>query len=111
MVGAGVLVAGVIAVVASTLGPDDGGGTPSPGTSVSQPGASASESPRTSASETPSPAPEPIPTGPVTRVPNPSVVLNATCGWQEAGSVETTADGTRVECRQQGASYRWLRAG
>jgi hypothetical protein len=44
-------------------------------------------------------------------VPNPGVTLDAACGWQEVGSVETTADGTRVECRQQGSTYRWLKAG
>lgn len=46
-----------------------------------------------------------VPTRPV----DPEVRAGQPCGWQEAGSVETAADGTRVECRQQGSSYRWVK--
>jgi eukaryotic-like serine/threonine-protein kinase len=55
--------------------------------------------------------PETIPTGPVTPAPNAEVKLGGSCGWQEAGSIETTTDGTRVACRQQGSSYRWIKVG
>ncbi|MGC4944563.1 protein kinase domain-containing protein [Kribbella sp. DT2] len=77
-------------------------GTPSSGESSAGP----SPTPSRTASETP----PVVPTGPVTRVPNAAVTLGGACGWQEAGSQETTADGTRVECRQQGSAYRWIRA-
>ncbi|GAA1527645.1 serine/threonine-protein kinase [Kribbella lupini] len=78
-------------------------GTPSSGDS--------SVGPTPTPSRTPSETPPVVPTGPVTRVPNAAVTVGAACGWQEAGSVETTADGTRVECRQQGKTYRWIKAG
>jgi serine/threonine-protein kinase len=55
--------------------------------------------------------PQTIPTGPVTPAPNAAVKLGGTCGWQEAGNLETTADGIRITCRQQGSSYRWIKAG
>jgi serine/threonine protein kinase len=77
------------------------GGTPSSGDS----------SPTRTPSVTPSETPPVVPTGPVTRVPNAAVTLGGACGWQEAGSQETTADGTGVECRQQGSAYRWIKAG
>ncbi len=77
--------------------PEDG--TPSSGDSSVTP----------TPSVTPSETPPVVPTGPVTRVPNAAVTLGGGCGWQEAGSVETTADGTRVECRQQGSGYRWVK--
>jgi serine/threonine-protein kinase len=48
---------------------------------------------------------------PVTRSADPSIRVGADCGWQAAGEVETAADGTRVECRQQGQSYRWVKVG
>ncbi|MFG1906273.1 serine/threonine-protein kinase [Kribbella sp. NPDC048928] len=48
---------------------------------------------------------------PVTRSADPSIRAGGDCGWQAAGSAETAADGTRVECRQQGQSYRWVKAG
>lgn len=53
----------------------------------------------------------PTRTAPVTPLPNPRVKVGEPCGWQEAGSVEAAADGTRVECRQQGSGYRWVKAG
>ncbi|GAA1570108.1 hypothetical protein GCM10009789_24580 [Kribbella sancticallisti] len=87
------LAAAVAIAVQALDGSPDGGGSPQPSTGLSS---------------TPLPS---IPTGPVTPVPNPQIKLGGTCGWQEAGSVETTADGTRVECRQQGSSYRWVKAG
>lgn len=54
--------------------------------------------------------PATIRTGPVTPAPNAGVKVGGTCGWQEAGNVETTTDGTRIVCRQQGSSYRWVKA-
>ncbi|HET6742561.1 MAG TPA: hypothetical protein VFH76_26660 [Kribbella sp.] len=48
---------------------------------------------------------------PVTRSADPSIRVGGDCGWQAAGEVETAADGTRVECRQQGQSYRWVKVG
>ncbi|TDU84327.1 serine/threonine-protein kinase [Kribbella voronezhensis] len=97
---AGVAAAGVVAVL--LLNGSGGGGSPSPGSA-----------PTTASTSTrkPSVTPETIPTGPVTPAPNPQVTLGGSCGWQEAGGIETTADGTRVECRQQGSSYRWVKAG
>ena len=89
------MAASVIVVLLN--GPGDGGNAPaSPGSSTTPP---------------PSAPPETIPTGPVTPKPNPQVTAGAVCGWQEAGQIETTAGGTRVECRQQGSSYRWIKAG
>ncbi|WP_185446120.1 serine/threonine-protein kinase [Kribbella qitaiheensis] len=93
---AGLAAAGVVAVLLLN-GPDTGGGSPSP--------------PGSSPTSTPPTTPETIPTGPVTPAPNPQVKLGGVCGWQEAGGIETTADGTRVECRRQGSSYRWIKAG
>ncbi|TCO34538.1 serine/threonine protein kinase [Kribbella steppae] len=65
--------------------------------------------------KTPSPnqssTPQTIGTRPVTPSPNAEVKVGGACGWQEAGSIETTAGGTRVVCRQQGSSYRWVKAG
>jgi serine/threonine-protein kinase len=55
--------------------------------------------------------PKTIPTGPITPAPNAAVKLGGACGWQEAGNLETTADGIRITCRQQGSSYRWIKAG
>jgi serine/threonine-protein kinase len=94
----GVLAAGTAGVLALNR-PGDGDGSTPPG-----------NSPKSSTSGTPS-APETIPTGPVTPVPNSQITIGAACGWQEAGGIETTADGTRVECRQSGSSYRWIKAG
>ncbi|MFI5729487.1 serine/threonine-protein kinase [Kribbella sp. NPDC051587] len=92
LAGAGLVGLAAVGAVAVLLlnGPSDGGGAPS--------------SPD-------SPAPQTIPTGPVTPKPNPQVTVGAVCGWQEAGDIETTSAGTRVECRQQGTSYRWIKAG
>ncbi|TDW22095.1 serine/threonine-protein kinase [Kribbella kalugense] len=55
--------------------------------------------------------PETISTRPVTPAPNAEAKVGGTCGWQEAGNLETTAGGTRIVCRQQGSSYRWIKAG
>lgn len=48
-------------------------------------------------------------TTPVARPAEPAIVVGQPCGWQVAGQLETAADGTRVECRQQGSSYRWVK--
>ncbi len=98
LVGGGLATLMAASVVVVLLnGPGDGGNAPiSPGSSTTPP---------------PSAPPETIPTGPVTPRPNPQVTVGAVCGWQEAGQIETTAGGTRVECRQQGSSYRWIKAG
>ncbi|MFC5267323.1 serine/threonine-protein kinase [Kribbella qitaiheensis] len=89
----GLVVAGVVGVLLLD-GDEEGGGSPS------------KVSPSVSVSETPST----VPTGPVTRSPNAQLKVRDPCGWQEAGAEETTADGTRVECRQQGSSYLWIKA-
>ena len=49
------------------------------------------------------------PAAPASRSADPGIRAGQPCGWQLAGSVETAADGTRVECRQQGSSYRWVK--
>ncbi|TCC03654.1 serine/threonine-protein kinase [Kribbella soli] len=49
------------------------------------------------------------PATPATRSADPQIRAGQPCGWQAAGSVETAADGTRVECRQQGSSYLWVK--
>ncbi|MET9268724.1 serine/threonine-protein kinase [Kribbella sp. NPDC003557] len=46
---------------------------------------------------------------PATRSADPGIRVGQPCGWQVVGSVETAADGIRVECRQQGSSYRWAK--
>ncbi|ONI75469.1 hypothetical protein BWI15_06345 [Kribbella sp. ALI-6-A] len=89
--------AGVAGVLVFDDPPEEGGG---PSTERSTP--------------TPTPTQETpvvVPTGAVTPKPNPSITIGGGCGWQEAGSLETVADGTRVECRQQGTSYRWVKVG
>ncbi|TWD80866.1 serine/threonine-protein kinase [Kribbella amoyensis] len=61
---------------------------------------------------TPSPSVTPTVDNPArteTPAPNAEVTAGQSCGWQEAGEVETAADGTQVECRQQGSSYRWIK--
>jgi eukaryotic-like serine/threonine-protein kinase len=55
--------------------------------------------------------PETISTEPITPAPNAAVKLGGPCGWQEAGNLETTAGGLRIVCRQQGSTYRWIKAG
>lgn len=69
----------------------------------SPPPAGASPSPSAGASETGTP------TTPATRSADPQIRAGQPCGWQAAGSVETAADGTRVECRQNGSSYLWVK--
>lgn len=66
----------------------------------SPPPAGASPSPSAGASETGTP---------VTRSADPQIRAGQPCGWQAAGSFEMAADGTRVECRQQGSSYVWVK--
>ncbi|TCM40256.1 serine/threonine-protein kinase [Kribbella sp. VKM Ac-2568] len=88
----GLVVAGVVGVLLLDGGEEGGGSPPT-------------VSPSGSASGTPST----VPTGSVTRAPNAQLKMGDPCGWQEAGAVETTADGTRVECRQQGSSYLWVK--
>lgn len=51
------------------------------------------------------------PAAPASRSADPQIRAGQPCGWQVAGSVELAADGTRVECRQQGTSYRWAKIG
>ncbi|WP_350278489.1 serine/threonine-protein kinase [Kribbella sp. HUAS MG21] len=46
---------------------------------------------------------------PAARSADPGVQAGRPCGWQVVGTIETAADGTRVECRQQGSSYRWTK--
>jgi serine/threonine-protein kinase len=94
VVALGLVVAGVAAVLALDGDPEGGGLSPETSPSVSS---------------TPSSSPRTVPTGPVTRAPNAQLKVGEPCGWQEAGAVETTADGTRVECRQQGSSYLWIK--
>jgi serine/threonine-protein kinase len=99
LAGAGLAGLAVVGVVVVLLLNGSAGGNDSPPPSGSSP------------NRTPSTPPETIPTGPVTPKPNPQVTAGALCGWQEAGQIETTTGGTRVECRQQGSSYRWIKAG
>lgn len=66
-----------------------------PGTSASPLG--------TGVSETATPASS------ATRSADPQIRAGQPCGWQVAGSVEKAADGTQVECRQQGSSYLWVK--
>ncbi|TCN36557.1 serine/threonine-protein kinase [Kribbella orskensis] len=89
----GLVAAGVVGVLLLDGGEEGGGSQPTVSPSVS-----------------PSGTPSSVPTGPVTRAPNAQLEVGDPCGWQEAGAVESTADGTRVECRQQGSSYLWIKA-
>ncbi|WBQ01959.1 serine/threonine-protein kinase [Kribbella sp. CA-293567] len=95
----GLLAAGTAGALALNRPPDGDSSTP-PSNSPKPPSTSGTLSP-----------PPTVPTGPVTPVPNPQVTVGAACGWQEVGGIETTTDGTRVECRQSGSSYRWVKAG
>ncbi|WP_327640421.1 serine/threonine protein kinase [Kribbella sp. NBC_00482] len=62
------------------------------------------------AGASPSPTTTPVtPTTPATRSADPEIRVGQSCGWQAAGSFETAADGTRVECRQRGSSYLWVK--
>ena len=90
---AGAVVVAVVGGGVAVLDPFEG----------SPPPAGASPSPSAGASETATPA------KPVTRSADPQIRAGQPCGWQAAGSVETAADGTRVECRQQGSSYLWMK--
>ncbi|WP_433014056.1 protein kinase domain-containing protein [Kribbella sp. CA-294648] len=115
---AGVVAAAVVGAMALDGGPDG----KSPGRSVSPSGGQASASSSgpsggqsseptggQSSEPTAGVSSGPVRTGGVTPLPNAGVKLGGACGWQEAGSVETTTDGTRVVCRQQASSYRWVR--
>lgn len=87
-----------------TSGPPSGGQSsesPSGGQSSGSPGGPSGQ---------PSGGVSPGRTGGVTPAPNAAVKVGGVCGWQEVGDGETAADGTRVVCRQQGASYRWVKA-
>ena len=98
-----VAVAATVAVVgggsAALAAFDPFGGSDAPPSKTS-PGSGASET-ATTVGVTPA--------APVSRSADPGVRAGQPCGWQVAGSVETAADGTRVECRQQGSSYRWVK--
>lgn len=43
------------------------------------------------------------------RPPEENVKVGGACGWQQAGSQETAADGTHVECRRRGTDYLWIK--
>ncbi|WP_328990157.1 protein kinase [Kribbella sp. NBC_01245] len=80
------------------------GGSTTPTTSPTTPTISPTATPSLSST------PPPVPTGSPNPIPDPEVKLGATCGWQEAGTLETAANGIRVECRKHGSTYRWIRA-
>ncbi|WP_328332531.1 serine/threonine protein kinase [Kribbella sp. NBC_00382] len=84
--------------------------SPPPGQPPSQQSSEPSNQP-TSQTTGQTSTPTTVRTGPITPVPNAAVKLGGACGWQEAGNLETTADGIRIVCRQQGSSYRWVKAG
>nr|WP_202892617.1 serine/threonine-protein kinase [Kribbella shirazensis] len=94
------VVGGGIAALLADLGPF---GDPPPSKTSTSPNGTVGPTttgPTTSASNSATP---------VTRSADPAIRVGQPCGWQLAGAVETAADGTRVECRQQGASYVWTK--
>ena len=87
-------------------GQGGGGGTPTaPPTSTATTGPTAGTTDPTTG-----PTSGPTSAG-STRPPEGDVKVGGVCGWQQAGSPETAADGTRVECRRQGDGYRWVKLG
>ncbi|MEU4390530.1 protein kinase [Kribbella sp. NPDC023855] len=107
-----VVVGGVVVVAAAVVGVLALDGVPSgkpsgPGQSPGQTSTPPAGQPSQSGQSSPSATSR---TTGMTPAPNAAVKVGGACGWQEVGAGETAADGTRVVCRQQGASYRWVKA-
>lgn len=101
------LAGGGVAALRSDFGPFGDSPTRPTTDPSTEPSGDPSAGPTSGAVESTTAATQP----PVTRSADPSIRVGGDCGWQAAGSVETAADGTRVECRQQGQSYRWVKVG